>query len=190
MSFVNLEKKSYCGDKLCVDFYSEFLPEQYANNLFLLLEKNVPWPNPKKIRTNANFGIAGTKYTFEVRGNVITREVIDWKGSIFESLGKVIAKALDLEDPSYVVVQRYIQGKLSGIVPHKDNELRKGTPIVGISLGGVKSLVMSRFSSSIKIELNHGSMYVIKDETNEYWKHQILENVTDLPRISLTYRWT
>jgi alkylated DNA repair dioxygenase AlkB len=90
------------------------------------------------------------------------------------------------------VVQRYPNGSY-GINPHKDKEMIIGTTICGISFGAKRKLRLHSPKymklDNIELDLEHGSLYVLKSPTNTYWSHEIVKDKNiNKPRISLTFR--
>ena len=108
---------------------------------------------------------------------------------------------------SYVLLQHY-RTMGAGIKAHRDKELHREEPIVGLSLGGTRKLVLTRVGgrehedNRVEICLPYGSLYVLDPPTNGGWAHAI-EPVGEggreegvegeggdvvLPRLSLTFR--
>ncbi len=65
-------------------------------------------------------------------------------------------------------------------------------PIYGLSLGCERIFRLQYENYKIDVPLAHGSLYIIRGETNMYWTHSIVaeesKNDTDELRISLTFR--
>ena len=88
------------------------------------------------------------------------------------------------------LIQYYRSGKI-GIVPHRDNVLKKNIAIVGLSLGQTRTLVNAAYEGKreIRTELVDGSLYVMNPPTNDRWTHSIpIDERAKKPRISLTFR--
>lgn len=77
---------------------------------------------------------------------------------------------------------------------HKDNEM-DDTPIYGISIGSVRTLVLhpppfNRVDRDpVRISLPSNSLYMLLPPTNKYWMHSMEEDLSirDV-RYSLTFR--
>ena len=84
---------------------------------------------------------------------------------------------------------------------HRDDEkeLRRASPIASVSLGCTRDFIFrhadcrgreaKRQIPPIKLQLEHGSLLVMKYPTNEYWYHQLpVRKKAKTPRINLTFR--
>ena len=77
---------------------------------------------------------------------------------------------------------------------HADNEkeLGKNPIIASISFGAKRVFQMKHNSikeQKFKIELEHGSLLIMKGTTQHFWKHQIPKSTKNVgPRINLTFR--
>ena len=84
---------------------------------------------------------------------------------------------------------------------HRDDEkdLRHAAPIASVSLGCTRDFVFRHADSRgreakrsippIKLQLEHGSLLVMKYPTNVYWYHALpVRRKEKLPRINLTFR--
>ncbi|NCA20626.1 MAG: alpha-ketoglutarate-dependent dioxygenase AlkB, partial [Crocinitomicaceae bacterium] len=92
-----------------------------------------------------------------------------------------------------VLVNLYRDGKDSNGW-HSDNEteLGKNPAIASLSLGAIRrfDLKHNTTKEKISIELNHGSLLIMKGEMQHFWKHQIAKTTkVSTPRINLTFRY-
>ncbi|MFN8326319.1 MAG: alpha-ketoglutarate-dependent dioxygenase AlkB [Flavobacteriaceae bacterium] len=77
---------------------------------------------------------------------------------------------------------------------HADNEkeLGKNPIIASISFGAKRVFQMKHNTNKdqkFKIELEHGSLLIMKGTTQHFWKHQIPKSTKKVgPRINLTFR--
>jgi alkylated DNA repair dioxygenase AlkB len=77
---------------------------------------------------------------------------------------------------------------------HADDEPELGTQpvIASLSLGATRRFRMKRRDNAVaskSIELNHGSLLVMRGDTQAFWQHEIPKQKTPCgPRINLTYR--
>lgn len=78
---------------------------------------------------------------------------------------------------------------------HQDNEkeLGKNPTIASLSLGAERVFHLKQIklkSDSIKLPLAHGSLLVMSEETQHFWKHQLPKTKkVSSPRINLTFRF-
>jgi len=76
---------------------------------------------------------------------------------------------------------------------HSDNEKELGTNpcIASVSLGAERTLVFKhrKLNTKTKISLSPGSLMIMKNETQSFWKHEVPKSRKPLePRINLTFR--
>lgn len=179
-----------------VSFCSNFLPLDYADQLYAYLLTYAKWgkdPNTlKNRRTNVSYGDPRLKYELKFHGKNITRSVLPWS-----DLPGLLELKTKIEESSgqkynYVVIQLYPNPKV-GIKPHRDKEMVPGTTIAGISLGATRLLTISHsyMKQVFQFQLTHGSVYLLNPPTNDFNTHCIppgTELNTDGIRISLTFR--
>ena len=103
--------------------------------------------------------------------------------------------------PNSCVVNYYEDGDVE-LGPHKDKtlDLEPGSPILIVSLGAPRVLVLKETASSTdtaaehRITLRHGSLFILGPLTNKTWTHAIpagpppKDSVKSAARISLTMR--
>ena len=186
-------------------FFSKYEADTYYNLFESKLKYNSDEDSKIKIygksikipREQVAYGDVGTFYTFS--GNKVTprnwnsdecgRKLLLIKNKIEQYTG---------EPFNFVLVNRYKDGN-SYIGFHSDDEkdLDKSSSIMGVSLGSErdflfkpnKSFIPKNLSSTISINLSHGSLIQIKSPTNEFWQHSIPKRTNSKnPRISLTFR--
>ena len=80
-----------------------------------------------------------------------------------------------------------------GLAWHNDDEkvLRRNGTIASLSFGAERkfSLKHTKTKQTISIILEHGSLLVMKDETQVYWLHSLPKTKKIvMPRINLTFR--
>jgi alkylated DNA repair dioxygenase AlkB len=78
---------------------------------------------------------------------------------------------------------------------HRDNELQfgKNPVIASVSFGAARDFVLKHLYKAheqpIKCSLSHGSLLIMGDTVQNYWKHQLPKRKdVALPRINLTFR--
>ena len=182
----------FLDDKLCFDYYPEFIEKVNADSICKYLNETIVWPkNYNNKRCAMIYGDSGLKYTVNFSGKILERKTIDWDTlPILKEIRDFVADlTLSKTDYkyNYCVVQRYPSGQF-GIKPHRDKEMIPGTKIAGISLGETRELNMLRGTKNHRFYLPSGSLYVFNPPTNDYWSHTIVLNKSNNYRISLTFR--
>lgn len=178
-------------ERLHVIIY-QLLDKDYSEKLFEIIDSDVKWSDGTRRQTQV-YGDIGTGYSITVRNKEINRKSLPWSEiPILETLRDLVSSTTgDLYN--FCAIQKYPNGKI-GIAPHKDKEIK--TEIAGLSLGATRKLVLipPRYNTidkeSIEISLPPGSLYVLKNPTNDHWAHSIkVESKIKDPRISLTFRY-
>jgi len=78
---------------------------------------------------------------------------------------------------------------------HSDDEAELGNNplIASLSLGGVRRFDLRRKGQgriAHSLELEHGSLLVMRGSTQHYWQHQVAKTRRHCePRVNLTFRW-
>lgn len=186
-------------------YYSErFLDYDTSDNYFNLFENLlVNIENSKVTINNGEYYLNRKQISY---GDVNNKYSYSWNvdNKICNTI-RTIKSKVELFTGSqynYVLINRYEDGS-QGIGYHSDRETNniKGVQVAGISLGAVRPIyfkpidekfIHTKLPNKVKIELLHGSLYVMNYPTNEYWKHSIPKkstNIINRPRISLTFRW-
>lgn len=180
----------YEREKLLVLVFNDFLTKTEVEFLYDNLENTAPWKMRNR-RTTLTYGDKGVSYKYKLYGKEIHRIAIPWTQDLFDIKERI--RKITSNDYNYVVAQRYPNGK-SGINPHRDKEMKRGTDICGVSLGTKRTFLLTPpkwiKEESIEIPLPPGSLYILKSPTNDYWSHSIVKDDSTEPRISLTYRFT
>jgi alpha-ketoglutarate-dependent dioxygenase alkB family protein 2 len=142
-------------------------------------------------RDQVAYGEKGLSYSFS--GTNIP--AINWnkKGKIEKIIRTIRDKVNKITGKNYnfVLINRYNNGK-EYIGYHKDktNDLVNNPDIIGVNLGATRIMGFQHDNKQmVKINLKGGSMVIIKNPTNKFWKHSILKTTQQVgPRISLTFR--
>jgi alkylated DNA repair dioxygenase AlkB len=179
-----------------IAFVPDWLSEEQANHYYQLFQKELPFeqgsitifgkthPIP---RLEAFFGISNQVYAYSgktLKTNHFTKELLEIKTKIEE---------ITKEKFNCVLVNLYRDGKDSNGW-HADNEpeLGKNPTIASVTLGAMRRFDLRHniTKEKISIELNHGSLLIMKGEMQHFWKHQIAKTTkVSTPRINLTFRW-
>lgn len=156
---------------------------------------NIPRQQIAFGETDINFHFAGTNAVsknWSLEKNPLGSEYYDVCRYI-RFFKKVIDRYFGINF-NYVLINKYKDGE-SYIGYHSDGEkdFKPDTPIVGISLGEPRLLVLKHKSEKYKnrtrkLLLENNSLYCMYCPTNKMWKHSIPKDKTKRPRISLTFR--
>lgn len=188
-----------------LQYCSDFLSEQTANDLFESLKDNTPWS--QHYYTNFN---TGEKYPIPR----LTAWYADDPSMIYSYSGlkeKVLPwtqELLDIKKQIEIfagndynsVLLNYYRHENDSVAFHADDEKELGInpTIASISLGAPRQFVLKQYKASkgnqvsaqeIKYDLANGSLLVMSGTTQHYWKHSIPKARYYVPpRINLTFR--
>jgi alkylated DNA repair dioxygenase AlkB len=167
------------------------LADEYLENLF----STIPWKNDEAImygkhittaRKVAWVGDANYHYTY----SGTTKEATPWTPLLLDLKSKV--EELSNTTFNSCLLNLYHNGS-EGMGWHSDDEesLGKNTTIASVSLGAVRKFAFKHKSTreSLSLMMEHGSLMVMKGETQTFWEHCLLKStrVVD-PRVNLTFR--
>jgi alkylated DNA repair dioxygenase AlkB len=178
-----------------IEYYPDFFSSAKANELFQLLQTEVPWqqdsisvfgkthPQP---RLTALYGNEGKPYGY----SGIIMQPHPWSPlTVF--IKEEVEKACP-ESFTTVLLNNYRDGKDSnGWHADNEKELGRDPVIASVSFGAERSFQLKHNSLDIKqsIMLRHGSLLVMKGKTQHFWKHQIPKTAKSIgTRINLTFR--
>jgi alkylated DNA repair dioxygenase AlkB len=174
----------------------QFLNLAVAQRVFSELLNNTPWQHDKikvfgkeydQPRLTALYGNEGKPYQYSnitMQPNPWTPLLLDLKTKIEQVSNHVF---------STVLINLYRDGKDSnGWHADNEKELGKNPVIASLSLGQKRYFHLKHnnlSSQKLKIELNSGSLLIMKGTTQHFWKHQIPKTAKLIePRINLTFR--
>jgi len=173
-----------------------FFHQNESDRIFSRLYQNVAWKQEKTFlygkqvalpRLTAWYGDTGKNYKY----SKIVMEPQPWL-PILEYIKSKVEERCG-EHFNSVLLNLYRDGRDS-IAWHSDDEQELGNnPEIGsLSFGGTRSFRMRhKFQKGIKsnLQLTHGSLLIMRGETQHYWQHQIpkTRKLTQ-PRINLTFR--
>jgi len=184
-----------------------FLENIEADLFFRSLENNVDWEQQsmnmygkeyKFARLTSWYGESNTSYKF----SGVTLNAHDWNKSKDLLYIKDKINNICNEDFNSVLLNLYRDGN-DYISWHSDNEKELGInpTIASLSLGASRIFRIRRMDNhSIKydIELRHGSLLIMKGETQHHWEHTIprrsdnklslFDKSNEIKRINLTFR--
>lgn len=195
-TILKMKSKIFSLPQAELEYFPHFLNTEKANFLFEKLLKEVSWqqqniklfgkesPQPRLTAFFAEKGISYTYSGLQLKPETFSSEILDLKQQTEEVSGFEFNTCL---------ANLYRDGNDS-MGWHADDEqvLGKNPVIASISLGGVRSFQFKHKTNKNlkeKIELQHGSLLIMKGSMQHYWKHQLPKTKKDVsPRINLTFR--
>lgn len=184
-------------NKLDIAYTQDFVVPDIADGWFLNLASNLPWQQKeisimgkKVLQPRLICWYGEVSYTYS-GSTLLPRE---WHPLLFE-IKQQIEDNTQLKFNSCLL--NYYRDGNDSMGFHADNEkqLRKNPSIASMSLGGKRRFVLKHKTDKtvpkVEIELGHGSLLVMKSQTQHYWLHGIPKTKKKVnPRINLTFRWT
>lgn len=179
-----------------VEYYANFFEMNEADELFRQLKNEIPWqqdsitvfgkthPQP---RLTSLFGNEGKPYSYS---NIVMQPNL-WNPLLMEIKNRV--EEVCQENFTTVLLNYYRDGKDS-MGWHADDEKELGiNPIIASATFGAERMFHLKHNSmaeqKLKINLQHGSLLLMKGETQHFWKHQIPKTSKPIgERINLTFR--
>ena len=169
----------------------------YARAQFYLekLLEDIEWKNDEAVifgkliitkRKVAWYGDSDYLYTY----SNTTKQALPWTKELLEL--KKLAEEISGTSFNSCLLNLYHDGN-EGMAYHSDDEksLGKITTIASLSFGAERkfSFKHKQTKDSISVLLEHGSLLVMKDETQSHWLHRLppSKKVTR-PRVNLTFR--
>jgi len=179
-----------------IEYYSNFFDNNRANELFDKLKTEIPWqqdnitvfgkthPQP---RLTALFGNEGKPYSYS---NIVMQPNL-WNPLLLFIKSEI--EEICQENFTTVLLNYYRDGRDSNGW-HADNEKELGqNPVIASVSFGAERYFHLRHNTikeqKLKINLEHGSLLLMKGTTQHFWKHQIPKTTAAIgPRINLTFR--
>ncbi|NNT72625.1 alpha-ketoglutarate-dependent dioxygenase AlkB [Flavobacterium sp. IMCC34852] len=179
-----------------IEYYSSFFDLARANELFEKLKAEIPWqqdnitvfgkthPQP---RLTALFGNEGKSYGY----SNIVMQPHHWNPLLMFIKDEI--ETIAQENFTTVLLNYYRDGKDSnGWHADNERELGRNPVIASVSFGAERSFHLQHNTlkdQKLKINLEHGSLLIMRGTTQHFWKHQIPKTAKDIgPRINLTFR--
>ncbi len=177
-------------------YYPDFFDKEKGDVFFEKLKTEIPWqqdditvfgktyPQP---RLTALFGNEGKPYSYS---NIVMKPHA-WNSSLM-FIKNEIEEVCD-ESFTTVLLNYYRDGKDSNSW-HADDEkeLGRNPVIASVSFGAERSFHLQHNTikeQKLKINLEHGSLLIMKGATQHFWKHQIPKTAKPVgSRINLTFR--
>jgi alkylated DNA repair dioxygenase AlkB len=178
-----------------VNYYGKIMSYDEANRYFDLLLQNISWENEQVIifgkpiitkRKVAWYGDSDYLYSYS---NTAKRALV-WTEELTEL--KEVAEDFTGAKFNSCLLNLYHDGN-EGMGWHSDDEesMRKNNPISSLSFGAERKFLFKhkQTKQTVPIILEHGSLLVMKDDTQTSWLHSLPKSkkVTGA-RINLTFR--
>ena len=178
-----------------VNYYGKIIDQEEADAFYLQLLENIEWKNDeavifgKKILTKrkvAWYGDDNYEYTYSYS----TIKAIPWTPVLLKL--KALAEEKTGEEFNSCLLNLYHNGE-EGMAYHSDGEkdLKKNGAIASLSFGAERKFSFKHKFTKEKVELllEHGSLLVMKDQTQSFWLHRLPPTKKiHTPRINLTFR--
>jgi alkylated DNA repair dioxygenase AlkB len=194
-NLVKNEKYNYLTRDGEVYYVDNFLSEEQAYKTFEVLDREIPWQHDvnimfgKRIVTKRQVAWYGDKpYTYQYAGS--KKVALPWTESLKQL--KEDIEQYSGETYNSCLLNLYKHGE-EGMGWHSDNEkeLKKEGTIASVSLGASRRFDFRHRNTKekISIQLNTGSLLLMKGSTQSYWQHQLPKTKkVSRPRINLTFR--
>ena len=177
------------------NYYGEIVTPQQADHYFDQLHQETPWQydqaliRGKLITTSRRVAWYGNQsYPYTYSGT--TKQALPWTDTLL-ALKSLVEEKTGATYNS-CLVNLYDDGN-TGMAWHSDNEgmLAQDAAIASVSLGAERRFLLRHKTTkqTIEFELAHGSLLVMKDQTQRYWLHSLpkMARVKEA-RINLTFR--
>ena len=178
-----------------VQYYGKVLTTEFADAYFAKLMHNIVWENDQALifgkllttkRKTAWYGDQVFEYTY----SNIHKYALPWTVELLELKQRI--EALSGETFNSCLLNLYHGGE-EGMAWHSDAEtdLKKNGAIASLSLGAERKFAFKHKQTKEKVELylEHGSLLVMKDQTQSYWLHRLPPSKKiHAARINLTFR--
>jgi alkylated DNA repair dioxygenase AlkB len=177
-------------------YIENFIPKNEADYYFNEIKENTPWkqdfitvfgktyPQPRLTCLYASNLKPYTYSNITMKPLLFTKELLNIKKKIEQNCDENFTTCL---------LNLYRDGNDSNGW-HADNEKELGTnPVIAsVSLGANRWFHLKhRYQKELryKVELKHGSLFLMSGKTQHYWLHQIPKTKREVaPRINLTFR--
>ena len=178
-----------------LNYYGPIFLKEEADYFYEKLLETIMWKNDeavifgKKMITKRKVAWYGSK-EFEYTYSKTTKKALPWTKELLELKEAVEKKTGELFNSC--LLNLYHDGN-EGMAYHSDGEkdLKKNGAIASLSFGAERKFSFKHKTSKEKVELilNHGSLLVMKDQTQTHWLHRLPPTKKIFqPRINLTFR--
>lgn len=178
-----------------VNYYGKLFSRQEADYYFEVLMNTIEWKNDEAFimgkhiitkRKVAWYGNEAYSYTYSNRSKL----ALPWTPELLEL--KTMAEKQTGHSYNSCLLNLYHNGD-EGMAYHSDDEkaLAKDSAIASLSFGAERRFLFKHKQSkeTLTLFLEHGSLLVMKDETQTNWLHRLppTKKITR-PRVNLTFR--
>jgi alkylated DNA repair dioxygenase AlkB len=178
-----------------VFYFGKIMDYSKAEYFFNRLMETIEWKNDEAIifgqlittkRKVAWYGDTNFKYSY----SKITKEALLWTPEL-EELKRLVEEKTG-ESYNSCLLNLYHDGN-EGMAWHSDGEkdLKKNGAIASLSFGAERKFAFKHKTTkeTVSLNLEHGSLLVMKDETQTHWLHRLPPTKKIFkPRINLTFR--
>ncbi len=176
-------------------YYGPILQQTEANNFYQTLFETIAWQHDeaklfgKLFITKRKVAWYGDK-AFEYAYSNRTKLALPWTEALL-TLKKRVEEKTE-ETYNSCLLNLYHDGS-EGMAWHSDGErdLKKNGAIASLTLGAERKFAFKHKETKQKVDLilTHGSLLVMKGETQHYWLHRLPPTKkVHRPRINLTFR--
>ena len=187
--------KNLLSNKGTVNYYGKIFTEEQSEIYYVKLLNEVNWQHDvikmfgKEIVTKrkvAFLGDEGISYKYSGKNKIAE----NWLKFILEI--KSTVEQISGEKFNACLLNYYHNGS-EAMSWHSDNEkeILKHSAIASVSFGAERKFGFKHnfTKKEISLILENGSLLIMKDETQIYWKHKLyIESKITQPRINLTFR--
>ncbi|MCG2611979.1 alpha-ketoglutarate-dependent dioxygenase AlkB [Flavobacterium sp. SM15] len=191
----NPENKNHLPKDGTVNYYGKLFSQEQANRFYQILMDSIAWDNDQAViygklittkRKVAWYGDKEFSYTY----SNTTKLALPWTKELLEL--KEIVENKTGETFNSCLLNLYHNGE-EGMAWHSDAEkdLKKNGAIGSLSFGAERKFAFKhkKTKETVGLLLEHGSLLVMKDETQTHWLHRLPPTKTvSKPRINLTFR--
>jgi len=178
-----------------VNYHGKILENVEAENLFSKLLEDIEWKNDvtvifgKRLETKRKVAWYGDK-PFEYTYSNTTKQALIWTKEL--QILKKLVEEKSGETYNSCLLNLYHNGS-EGMGWHSDAEkdLKKNGAIASMSFGAARKFTFKNKATKeiLSMLLEHGSLLVMKDETQAHWVHRLPPTKKIFtPRINLTFR--
>lgn len=179
----------------CVNYYGQIMDAAEADAYLQRLLETIAWQNDLAVifgktivtkRKVAWYADQAFSYTY----SKTTKQALPWTPELLAL--KALVEAKTGETFNACLLNLYHSGE-EGMAWHSDaeRELKQHAAIASLSLGAERKFAFKHKQTNEKVELllAHGSLLVMKHETQTYWLHRLppTKKIQDV-RVNLTFR--
>jgi len=176
-------------------YYGKIFTKAESQKYFQALFQNIPWKNDevtifgKHIITKRKSAWYGDSDYVYIYSNMM-KQALPWTRELL-GLKQIVENLVDTKFNS-CLLNLYHDGN-EGLGWHSDNEksIQENSPIASVSFGAERKFLFKHKQSrkTISIQLEHGSLLLMKDTTQKDWLHCLPKSKTiTQARINLTFR--